>query len=390
MAQRGTKGEGSIFQRCEARYGCPPVETVTDEEGKTKKVRPKHDCSGRWFGVVDLTVPGSGRTRRTVSAKTKQEVRVKLRGLKKRTAAGAVNDGSQTVEAWLTYWLDEVADVRASTEKTYRGYVKNWIAPHLGKRRLSTLSPEDVRGLMRTMEKAGKSPATRKQVLAILSKALVVAAREGKVERNVCDTVARPSLAGQERHGVLTLEQVATLLPHALAHPRAARWTAAFVLGLRQGEALGLAWEDVHMDDDAEPYMHIRQAQQSGTTELGPVKSRASDRLVPIVSPVYEALKAQRDRDGSDGLVWGPMPSWQDYDEWQALLVKAGIPAVPLHAARATAASVLDAMGATPRQVADILGQAQVDVGQKHYVHSQPADLRAALTRAGRAMLDAG
>ena len=360
--ERGTRGEGSIYQR---------------------------SSDGRWFGVVDLTTPGDGRKRRTVSAKTKGEVRVKLTALRKRTEAGAVNDGSQTVAAWLTYWLDEIADIRASTEKTYRGYVKNWIVPQLGNKRLSTLSPEDVRALMRNMEKEGKSNATRKQVLAILSKALVVAAREGKIERNVCDTVARPSLAKQETHGVLTLEQVAKLLPHALAHPRAARWVTAVVLGIRQGEALGLAWEDVHMDDDSEPYMHIRQAQQSGTTELGPLKSRASDRVIPIVSPVYEALRAQRDRDGDRGLVWGPMPAWQDYDEWQALLAKAGIPAVALHAARATAATVLDAMGATPRQVADILGQSQVDVGQKHYVHSQPADLRAALTKSAKAMLDA-
>ena len=358
---RATKGEGSIYQRAD----------------------------GRWFGAVDLTVPGGGRKRRTVSAKTKAEVRIKLTALKKRTAAGAIGDGSQTVEAWLTYWLDEIADLRPSTEKTYRGYVTKWIAPHLGRTRLSALRPEDVRTLMRTMEKAGKSPATRKQVLSILSKALVVAAREGKIDRNVCDTVARPSLARQETHGALTLDQVAQLLPHVLAHRNAARWAAAVVLGLRQGEALGLAWDDVHLDD-AEPWMHIRQAQTgpASALTLGPVKSKASDRVIPIVAPVLDALRDLRERDGAHGLVWGPRARREDYDEWHHLLDAAGLPRLPVHAARATAASVLDAMGATPRQVADILGQAQVHVGQKHYVHSQPADLRAALTRSGTAMLE--
>lgn len=362
MAQRRTKGDGSIYQRGD----------------------------GRWFGVVDLTVPGSGRKRRTVSAKTKAEVRVKLRDLQKRTAAGAVTDGSQTVEAWMTYWLDEVADLRPSTERTYRGYLGKWIAPQIGRTRLSALRPEDVRTLMRTMEKAGKSPATRKQVLSILSKALVVAAREGKVDRNVCDTVARPSLAQQETHGALTLPQVAKLLPHILAHPNASRWATAVVLGLRQGEALGLAWADVHLDDD-EPWMHVRQAQTgpASALTLGPLKSKASDRVIPIVPPALDALLALREREGTTGLVWGPRARREDYDEWHRLLDTAGLPRLPVHAARATAASVLDAMGATPRQVADILGQAQVHVGQKHYVHSQPADLRAALTRSGTAMLAA-
>lgn len=380
MAERRSKGDGSIYQRCEARFGCPPI----GEGG-----RPKHSCQGRWFGVVEMTTPGGGRKRRTASAKTKQEVRLKLRDLQKRTAAGTKRDGSQTIAAWLTYWLDEVADVRASTERTYRGYIQTWIVPQLGRIRLSNLSPEDVRGLMRHMEKQGKSPATRKQVLAILSKALEVAGREGKVDRNVCDTVARPSLANQETHGALTLPQVAILLPHILEHRNAARWAAAVVLGIRQGEALGLAWDDVHLDDTDDPSMLIHRAQTGPATNLtlGPVKSRASNRSVPIVTPVYEAFVLQRKRDGSSGLVWGPRPPRQDYNEWHALLDAAGLPRVPVHAARATAASVLDAMGATPRQVADILGQSQVHVGQKHYVHSQPGDLRAVLTRAGSAML---
>lgn len=56
---------------------------------------------------------------------------------------------------------------------------------------------------------------------------------------------------------------------------------------------------------------------------------------------------------------------------------------MPVHAARATTASILDRLGATPRQVADILGQSTVHVGQKHYVHSQQDALASALTRVG-------
>lgn len=370
--KRRSKGDGSIFQRCEARYGCPPV-----VDGQ----RPKHSCNGRWFGVVDLTTPGGGRKRRTVSAKTKAQVRIKFRQLQKRTEAGATGDGTQTVAKWVAYYLDEISDARDSTKTTYRGYVTNWVVPELGRVRLLDLSPEHVRGLMTRMERAGKAPATRKQVLSILSKALEVAAREGKVDRNVCDTVARPSLAQQETHGVLTAGQVAQLWPHLLEHPNRARWIAALVLGIRQGEALGLAWGDVHLDD-AEPWMHIHRS-QTKSLDIGPVKSAASNREVPIIEPVLTALREHRDAVGGSGLVWGPREPYDDYREWHALLRSAGLPTVPVHAARATAATILDRMGATPRQVADILGQATVSVGQKHYVHSERDDLRAVLTRSG-------
>lgn len=382
-AERRTKGDGSIFQRCEARYGCPALVDVTLDDGTTAKARPEHSCSGRWFGVVDLTTAGGGRKRRTVSAKTKAEVRIKFRQLQKRTEAGATGDGTQTVAKWLTYWLDEISDARESTKNTYRGYVNNWVVPELGRVRLLDLSPEHVRGMLAKMERAGKSPATRKQVLSILSKALDVAHREGKVDRNVCATVTRPSLAQQGTHAHLTLDQVKTLLPHVHAHPNAARWLTALVLGIRQGEALGLAWEDVHLDD-AEPWMHIHRA-QARDGSIGPVKSKSGNRQIPIIEPVLTALRAHRDASGGEGLVWGPRKNRADYNEWHALLAKASLPKVPVHGARATAASILDAMGATPRQVADILGHSTVRVAQQHYVHSDRADLRAALTRSGEA-----
>lgn len=359
--QRASKGDGSIYQR---------------------------SSDGRWLGVIDLTTVGGGRKRRTVSAKTRADVKIKMRALQKRTEAGATGDGNQTTAAWLTYWLDEISDVRDSTRDTYRGYIKNWITPEVGRVKLTDLSPEHVRALMSKMDRAGKSPATRKQVLSILSKALVVAHREGKVDRNVCDTIARPSLAQQESHEHLTLDQVKVLLPHVHAHDNAARWLTALILGIRQGEALGLAWDDVHLDDD-EPWMHIHHA-QARDGSIGGVKSKSADRQIPIIEPVHSALVDHRDRTGSEGLVWGPLQNRADYSEWHALLKSAGLHPIPVHGARATAASLLDAMGATPRQIADILGHSTVRVAQQHYVRSDRGDLRAALTRSGSAMIEGG
>ena len=353
---RRHKGEGSMYQRA---------------------------SDGRWMGVVDLGMMNGKRTRRTVSAPTLRELRPKMRALRQRTEAG-VTGSDQSVEKWVTYWLDEISGVRPSTAKTYRGYIATWITPAVGAIKLSALAAEHARALMTHMETEGKAPATRKQVLSILSAALEVAVREGKIERNPCATVERPSLAAQEAHGHLSLEEVKQLSPHLVTHPNRARWLTALVLGLRQGEALGLAWADVHLDDD-EPWMliHKSQSRRDGRFVLGDPKSRASCRAIPIVPPVDQALRDWRKASGGRGLVWGPRHTRPEYDEWQALLKAAGLPPRPVHAARATAATILDAMGATPRQIADILGHSTVMVAQDHYVSSDAPQQRAVLAKGG-------
>lgn len=354
-ANRRHKGEGSIYQR---------------------------ESDGRWMGVVDLGYMNGKRTRRTVSARTLTELRPKMKALRKRTEAG-MTGSDQSIEKWVTYWLDEISGVRPSTAKTYRGYIANWITPAFGNVKLSALAPEHVRALMTHMETQGKASATRKQVLSIVSKSMTVAQREGKIERNPCDTIERPSLADQETHGHLTLEEVTLLVPHLAKHENRARWLTALVLGIRQGEALGLAWEDVHLDDE-NPWIWVHQAQDSTNGKrLGPVKSIASDRQIPIVPPVDQALREWRKKSGGKGLVWGPRDNKADWKEWVALLEAAGLDRRPVHAARATAASILDKMGATPRQIADILGHSTVKVAQQHYVSSDSPERRAVLAKGG-------
>ena len=74
---------------------------------------------------------------------------------------------------------------------------------------------------------------------------------------------------------------------------------AAFVVlifyGLRRGEALGLRWEDIDFDAGT---IRIRQQVQRirGQLLLAPVKTRASQRGLPLLDAVRQALKLQAER----------------------------------------------------------------------------------------------
>jgi integrase len=75
----------------------------------------------------------------------------------------------------------------------------------------------------------------------ILSRAVKVAMRRGRVPRNVARLVDAPTVRRPEIVP-LTATDAGGILATAASERNAARWSVALALGLRQGEALGLGW----------------------------------------------------------------------------------------------------------------------------------------------------
>lgn len=338
---RRHRGEGSIYQRKD----------------------------GRWVGVLDLGHVGGKRVRKTVTAPTLKALRPKFKKLKEQVGAGVLAD-DMTVEQWMTHWLDLVAAerVRPTTMRTYRAKNRAWVVPHLGSIRLDRLRPDHLRALYVTMREEGRSDATRHAVHSMLSRALKVAERDGRIAFNPAERVDAPP-KGTNTRGKLTLPEARAVLAQLEGREDAARWALALLAGLRQGEALGLRWSDV---DLAAGVIHVRQTVQRLPGKgivVAPLKSRASARDIPMLTPVRYALA----HTGGErtGFVFGgetPRDSKKDWQTWADLLAAAKVPHKPLHAARATTASLLDEAGVSPKIIAEIMGHAQVAVTQRSYI----------------------
>lgn len=344
---------------------------------------------GRWVATIEAGYAGGVRKRRTVTAATRRELIPKLARARKAAQAG-VSGEAMTVQAWMEHWLDRVAAKRVQprTLAGYRGYTSTWIVPHLGRKRLADLRVTDVAAMLAVMEDAGRSEATRRQAYAVLHAALAVAVREQRVVENVAARVDRPR-GGKVAPPALTVAQAQQLLAGPLpGSAEAARWWVALLAGLRQGEALGLRWEDVHLDD-GQPWLWVHQTAQARKGEGMVVKSvpkSGKARAVALLPEVTGALRAYRTEHGGVGYVWGGerlLRPEMDHRAWKDALAAAGLPVRSLHSARATAETWLDSLGVPPRTVSDMLGHASLAMTSAYHrasVATQAAGLASART----------
>lgn len=364
------------------------------------------DAAGRWHGYVSMGLKREGqRDRRHVSAMKRTDVVRKVRALEQQRDSGVTQAAGRapTVAEWLGYWLDTIAirKVRASTLQGYRGKVTKRIVPAVGHHRIDRLQPEHLEAWYLELADEGLAPATILQLHRILSRALKVAMQRGKIARNVCSLVDAPSLRREEVVPFSTAEARA-LLAAARGLRNEARWSVALALGLRQGEALALRWEDVDLETGTLTVRRSMQRLVGKGLVFDEPKSRAGRRTIMLPNGLREALHAHRARQlgerlaaGTDwqdhGLLFAqingrPIDPGSDWKSWKALLGRAELRDARLHDARHTAATLLLQQGVPARVAMQILGHSQISLTLGTYSHVVPELAQEAANRIDRAL----
>jgi integrase len=212
---------------------------------------------GLWHGWVTIGVRADGSSdRRHRKGRTEAEVTRKVRELERQRESGYVSDPGRapTLADWMAEYLDVLCERLVLSEKLaprtladYRSKTLNWINPLLGQHRLDRLTPEHLDTAYAAMLRRGLSSSTVLKIHRILSRALTIAVRRGRISRNVATLVDAPSVALHEIEP-LTRDEARRILNVAAAKRNGARWSVALALGIRQGEALGLRWSYVDLE----------------------------------------------------------------------------------------------------------------------------------------------
>jgi integrase len=328
--------------------------------------RAPHRCQGRWVGTIDTRVDGRVK-RKYVYGRTQQIARRKLSDAVKARDAGTLVIGTTTVEAWLTKWLDRQArKLKPQTVRGYRSKVRTYLIPHLGRHRLTALRATHIDAMYDALRDTGLEEATVRQTHAILGKALRDAERGGLIGVNPMARVEAPTTKKNKRAQLTPAEA-----SRVLASTDDARWWLALFYGMRQGECLGLRWSDVDLDRHTLTITQTLQTAEDGSLFFDTPKSDASARVLPLV-PLMEARlllawELQAHSESVQTLVFArddgkPIRPRDDWQAWRDLLAEVGVPVIALHAARNSAATLMEAAGVPDRLAAQILGHSSVQI----------------------------
>jgi integrase len=363
--------------------------------GKTKSrangdgdVFPRKNKSGKITSYRGAYVGPDGK-RRYVSGKNKEEVRKALREARSGADQGIVFDaGSLRVGEYLDRWLSEsVRDTaRQRTYERYESIVRVHIKPAFGRLKLKSLTPNHVRALYRTKLDSGLAPRTVNYVHTTLHKALKDAVGDGLVPRNAASVKApRPE---KPEIRPLSTDQARKLI--ATAHDAGDRFEALYVLalhcGLREGELLGLSWDDVDFSGSTAT-VHVRRTlSETRTGHKFEKPTNGKGRSVKCSQKATEALRSHRARQGEERLRMGSL--WQDNGlvfpttvgttmsgtnllgrHFKPLLTRAELPAIRLHDLRHTCATILLMAGKHPKYVQELLGHASINITLDTYSH---------------------
>ncbi len=388
MPKKRGNGEGSISQRKNGTY-CAVVTTGRDKQ------------TGKLI-------------RRTIYGKTRPEVAKKLTEILNQINYGTYIEPSKlTVADWLDIWVRDYKknDLKVTTYSSYESNINIHIKPHIGHILLRNLTPDHLRKFYNELLEAGRidgngglSPRSVKYIHIILHSALDQAIKNQLIVRNVCDatTVARRI---KKEIRVLTLEEQRKFLEAIQGDKICTPLTTDMGTGLRQGELLGLRWQDCDLKKGVikvkQELLRIKNYDKKIPTKtilaFQEPKTEKSKRSIPLPPNILNELKEHRKKQLEQKLKLGnlyqdndlvfPGDFGQPYDprcfttRFKKLVDKAKIKNVNLHSLRHTFATRLLEANIHPKVVQELLGHANISTTLDIYSHVMP-EIKQAATEA--------
>lgn len=295
MARKSAKGAGTIRKKTVFRNGKQYVY-----------------WEARYTVGRDL---GTGKQiQRSITGRTQKEVSEKLR----RTTT-ALDDGTYiapcdlTLSQWLNIWISDYSGGRKpSTIDTYMGNIKKWILPALGAVKLHELTPHMIQRLYNNLSNPNKdmaslSPSTIRIIHAILHSALKQAVRLGYIRFNPTESCILPRKEKKEIRP-LTTDESRRFLQIIQGHRFRVLFTVALFTGMREGELLGLSWNNVDFINGT--IRVVQQLHQTGTNYTLTTPKSGKARTISPAPWVMKELRRHRAEQSRQRLQAGEL--WTD------------------------------------------------------------------------------
>ena len=358
MAKRRANGEGSIRKRKDGRW------------------------EGRYTAGRD---PVTGKAiYKNVLGKTQAEVKEKLKAAIEKSAVRTVSMEHYTVGQWLDIWMENYAklQVRASSYKTYQGFISNHIKPNLGDLPLDKLTAMDLQRLYKHLLENGRveciesrnkskglSIKTVRNINQMVSSALNCAIAQRLIPANPTKGCVLPKLERKEVK-ILPPESLGTFFEEARRSGVFELYYIDLATGLRRGELLGLKWSDIDLNKEI---IHVRRQilRQNGEVVEAPLKTKNSYRNIVIGADTIEVLKGmeQKDEYVFPSPYGGPMSPDSVLHMLHRVLKRAGLERIRFHDLRHTFSVLALQNGVDVKTLSSMLGHYSAGFTLDTYAH---------------------
>jgi integrase len=334
----------------------------------------------------------------SANASTQQESRKRAKEKLNQTQVTPVKksscDSTQSVGIFISDWLsnEHIHSIAPSTMNRYQGLLMRYIVPIIGDVPVAQTGKEHILKVLQNMALRKQSPRSQQQARALLSVALNAAVNKELLSHNPVKLTKNVGL-NRKPISPLSQEEVRKLLDSTVGTFQHARLHIALLLGLRQGEALGLTWPDIDIEGK-KIRVHNQIQKINGKRTFTSLKTESSNRIVMIGDSTCLALEAHKlivkKMVSQAGKTWNemnlvfpnkygqPVQSKWDYQLWINALATCEIPRRSLHNARHTAGTLLYSSGADIETIRRILGHSSIALTSRTYVHTAEQPLRKA------------
>lgn len=289
------------------------------------------------------------------------------------------------VDAWFDYWIGiKKQTVRPNTVRNYSERYERNIRGVIGSKLLTEIKPVHCQKIFSNMAEEGYKTTTIYQTRITLFNMLEFAKENDVLIVNPCKKSLKSNMGKpSEKKEALTIDVQKKFLGAVVGYSYENQYRFVLQTGLRTGEMIGLKWSDIDFKNRTmkiERTMEYRY--KVGEWRIGPPKSQAGYRTVPLTEEAVRILENQRKKNQSLKII--PM-EWKDFvflcrkgtpvknSTYDTGLFKycdrAGIPRFSMHVLRHTFATRCIEAGMKPKTLQKILGHSNIGITMNLYVH---------------------
>jgi integrase len=371
--------------------------TETDANGKPRRVKTDRHGTGMRYRARYVAPDGTEKSK-SFPDRQKRLAEQWLAHIEADLARGQYIDpraGRTTVKQHAERWLASLTmdpGTYVDTERRIRLHV----LPHLGRHTLGSLRPTHIREWLRALQDQGLAPAYQRVIFANLCTMLNAAVDDRIISQNPCRSASVRAPKRDARRIVPWSRERVLAVRTALPEQYRPMVDLAGGCGLRQGEVLGLAIDDVNF---VEGVVHVvRQVKLIRNQPVFAPPKSGRPRTVPLPGSVAKELQEHvtrhppvtvtlpwRSRTGEPTTVAllfsghsGQEVNRNTFNRWtwRPALQAAGVPfgrENGMHALRHFYASVLLDAGESVKALSEYLGHHDPGFTLRTYTHLMPS-----------------